>query len=165
MLGPDGAGLAGATVALVPGEGTAAVGRDDRLQADDQGRFAFEGLSEGPHQLFVDVAGFRSHTEVVQPGGPELVIRLEPAAVLRGLVRDALSGAPVPRFEVRLEDEASWSVRGWSSPDGRFLYDTLADAEHTLTVSAEGYRPAVLEGLRPAFGQAPELIVELTPGS
>src|SRR5262245_44255428 len=58
------------------------------------------------------------------------------------------SGAVVPAATINVENENNgWHATVLSNPQGFYVFPSLAPGEYTVTVEAQGFRPAVLEGL------------------
>lgn len=122
-------------------------GRSLRVEADQAGRFAFEGVLPGVPQrlLAADRAGAGTPVQiegVVIPADEsitDLEVILEQGARIRGLVVDG-SGAPVPNAMVALEgiSQEIWralrrSPLAVSDAEGMFEYSGLPGEQVTLT--------------------------------
>jgi protocatechuate 3,4-dioxygenase beta subunit len=123
------------------------------------GSFRFQGLPAGKYTIVASSAGFTPReVEGLDPGKTEHRIVLEPSAVLRGIVRDAANGAPIPRFRVGVspkdlpETQGGAAARRFLSnerdhadPEGRFTREDLAAGVVVVVVGAAGYVPARAE--------------------
>ena len=158
----DGRPASGASVTLVPGDGAAVITDQDRIPADDQGRFSFAGLAGGRVRLQVDHRGHVGWLDWVEPSTTELRIDLERAPVLRGQVLDARSGLPIPSYRIGIVNDVLSMTTNWSDDEGRFIVDTLEAGRYTLTIDASGYEQARLPDVSPSYGET-ELEIRLRP--
>jgi hypothetical protein len=130
-------------------------------QTDEQGRFEMDSLPAHP-QFRISKPGFTELMDVslrLDSPGP-LTIVLQPMGILRGRVVDAVSGKPLPHFNVwlnfgtgRRRSDVQWSMSGdlvypgrqFQSKDGTFtLKDLMNKMPVDLNVAAEGYFKTVL---------------------
>lgn len=166
----------------------------DRLPADERARgrkpdavtgrdgsFALDDLQRGvPHHLFVKADGYlgKEVRGVRPPGSGQVLVRLEPAAVLSGRVLDeagdAVSGAQVGlTWHAILEDDPERRPVGRplersavSNAEGRFEVADAPRGEVRLTVRAQGFIPAEEPKLAvPRPDSAPELTFVLRRGA
>ncbi|MCB9898961.1 MAG: carboxypeptidase regulatory-like domain-containing protein [Planctomycetes bacterium] len=154
--------LAGRVV-LLPAEGAASIAAEDGLDVGVDGAFELLGLEPGARRLWAASPGHVTRVEDVRPGGAEVLLTLEEAPRLSGLVRDASSGEPLGDFTVTARSARIETRQRFDAPDGRFVFDTLDDDEYALTVSAPGYEDGVVEGVRPVLGGGADVLVELRP--
>ncbi|MGW4564717.1 MFS transporter [Streptomyces sp. NPDC004561] len=108
----------------------------------DDGAFVLADLVPGSYTVAVNASGYRpaAHPVDVAPGAVEpLVIRLEPGARLRGVIRSA-TGTPLDDAKVTLLDSAG-NVIGTAvtGSDGAYGFTDLDGGEYT--VIASGYAP------------------------
>ena len=145
------------------------------------GSFALDDLQRGvPHHLFVKADGYldKEVRSVRPPGSGPVLVRLERAAALRGLVLDeegeAVSGAEIGlTWQMVLEDDPQRRPVGKptertavSNVDGRFEIADAPEGEVRLSVSAQGFLPAEEKKLTlPRPGSASELTFVLRRGA
>lgn len=143
LRGPGQSPVAGACVELRPQ--LSGAGRDleqagqRELTTDELGRFQFEGVQEGPHELLARSPwGVIEQLSVTRESGvgEEVVLRLAPPAALSGSVLDG-TGQPLSGAWLRLiaEDAEEYGKHGrWGWPetplaetdgDGRFVFEEL----------------------------------------
>lgn len=130
--------------------------------ADEQGRFELAGLPVEELRLACDAEGFVPARWVrLEAGAAYREIVLQPAARIAGTVVDALTGAPIREFSVRLRGDFESADKGAKGAGtGRVLrfddeqghWDTTAiplavGATADIEVSAEGRAPTVAVGL------------------
>ncbi|HEY4575335.1 MAG TPA: carboxypeptidase regulatory-like domain-containing protein, partial [Thermoanaerobaculia bacterium] len=119
---------------------------------DDEGGFAFDGVSPGPIAVYAQ-APHRQRAELknleVKPGqdlaGLEVV--LPPGAAVEGRVLSP-EGRPVPGAEVSVlepsqNDFSFSSLRATTDGDGQYRIEGIPPGKRTLEARAEGYRRAV----------------------
>jgi hypothetical protein len=119
-------------------------------RAGEDGSFRIPGLPRGTYTVIAEAPGFsRFEKAAVEAGEKNLRVVLIPSATLRGLVLDAATRAPVPRFRVqiaRLEEAAADPLamfgRDVTDAEGRFARDDLEGGKSRVTVSAHGYASA-----------------------
>jgi len=46
-------------------------------------------------------------------------------------------------------------TREWTDAEGRFVLEALEDRDHVITVSADGYEPRSVAGVRPTASREP----------
>lgn len=180
VVDPDGAGIAGAAVALRP-EGRPGFGGFDspRALTDARGEFRMEGLAPGIYALDASASGFapaeqaRATIEAgVDPA--EAVLRLREGRVVRGQVVDR-DRRPVAGAEIFVRSNArggplviefggapggAQEADAVSGADGRFTLRGLPDdTAARLTARAEGYASG-RAAVEPA---ASEVLITLTP--
>ncbi|MHC4935122.1 MAG: carboxypeptidase regulatory-like domain-containing protein [Planctomycetota bacterium] len=136
---------------------------------DPNGVFVVDQLSPGPVRVRVQASGFRSlDVEDIFPGEGAVVIELEVAHSLEGVVLDATTGAPIRRARLRAQrsDEDGGSGH-WTRSDaeGRFSFEALREGKYTLRADAEGYLPFRSDELRvPSPSEGSELLITLRAG-
>jgi protocatechuate 3,4-dioxygenase beta subunit len=159
---PDGKPVAGAVVLLSEEMPVSFGGRSElmnsnrfqRMTTDDEGSFAFDGVSPGPFHLRAQAAG-RQEAELrnleVKPGQDlaNLEIVLPPGAAIEGRVLSP-EGKPVSRAIVAVLQESAnrfvftpQSRAAAPDGDGRYRIDGVPPGQHTVEARAEGYRRAV----------------------
>ncbi len=125
-----------------------------RAVSDEEGRFVFDALPEGPTQIAVSRTGTPrfSYGTVRVPHASELVIFCDGARV-EGRVIDAESGAPIPGAvirgmhwgEHRAGSRAPSAFRVVSDESGRYVIDTVISATHfgmvAIDVAGRGLDP------------------------
>src|ERR1051326_1616904 len=110
-------------------------------------------------------------------GGTELVVNLVSNLVVSGTVRDAITGAPIPKFRVRAGkpdtrgpyfSEIDRFVLNFAGGEFRHVYDeavTICEKQgYLIRFEADGYEPFVSRLIAPDEGYA-ELKVDLRPAS
>jgi len=133
-------------------------------RGDAIGRFTFAGLEAGTVDLVALALGYEPGVlEGLVVGGERTLpveLRLDPGPAVGGFVRDADTGAPVPEALVTYRLGAVGATRvlpeGAELPEatcrsaatGSFRFARLGVREAGLSVEAEGYAPASLEGPR-----------------
>ncbi|MFH8408902.1 MFS transporter [Streptomyces sp. NPDC018019] len=135
--GTDGTPLDGGRVVLTDADGEVVA----TTTADAHGDWELSGLPPGELTLILSAAGHRPHARSLADTGTSVRqdVRLDPAAVLRGTVRDP-HGRPLPDAVVTLrEPDGSSAVRTVTGPDGTFAFTGLTGGARTLT--AAGYPP------------------------
>lgn len=114
---------------------------------DAEGAYELTGIAEGIYTVVADCEGY-SPVEVdhVVPGQAMPVIRLTPAAGLRGFVVDQLSGQPIANYKVRVQpasdQDPDWMGRFTKSiqdRDGMFEENSLEAGEYRVEIQAAGY--------------------------
>ncbi len=140
----------------------------------DDGRFELTQLPEGSFRV---VARAPRHepatTDDAQAGDDVSDLVLAPFCSLRGIVIDAATGAPVPRFQVRLGERLEegtgdfrerWEFRRRvDDAQGVFAYAEVPQREYRGSVRADAYMMA-RQIVRLEPGEERELRIELTPG-
>ncbi|MFL6231665.1 MAG: carboxypeptidase regulatory-like domain-containing protein [Thermoanaerobaculia bacterium] len=159
---PDGKPVAGASVSVSEEEPTSRGGRSHQRWTgrthsgvtDDEGGFAFDGVSPGPISLSAR-APRRQETELRNlevKAGQDLTnveVVLAPGATVEGRVLSP-EGRPVPGAEVSVaqpsQDNFGWSsLRATADGDGQYRIDGIPPGKRTLEARAEGYRRGVRE--------------------
>lgn len=124
----------GATVTLEPG--------DRRARSDPDGQFSLEGLVAGDYEVRIAAGSYRSERLEVElaageEGEMEPVILL-PGEEVRGVVRDAVSGAPVAGASVVITDPPGGGG-ALSDREGEFRLTADRDEALEIEVVADGY--------------------------
>jgi beta-lactamase regulating signal transducer with metallopeptidase domain/protocatechuate 3,4-dioxygenase beta subunit len=130
-------------------------------ETDAEGRFQFDSLpAKSPFSFQAQGYSEIPEKELPLDGDKEIVVKMKSQGVLKGLVVDAVTGVPVPRFTVRItfsqDRKADDPVAGlrselvdpgqeFVSAGGQFLVkDLIAGMPLQVTVLAEGYRRHVI---------------------
>lgn len=115
--------------------------------SDAEGRFTLQGLGPGRHLVAASREGFAQARAVVARAGEEAIIELDRGGAVRGVVREAGTGRPLPTFRV----EVRRGGRGWKlllaaatvvDASGRFELRDLPPGPVTIGASAPGHLPA-----------------------
>ncbi len=141
-------------------------------QTDGDGRFEWKSAPEGESEFYVYKQGFGQKRGVKAKAGPEdNIIRLSRIRKVIGVVGDAQTGKPVPRFTVMPatgdgEKLSSWSDssrKAFSDPEGHFTLDLDEEDHNVIQVGAEDHLPKT--SLLPApQGEFITVTVLLEPG-
>ncbi len=165
VLDPNGQRVSGAQV-LASGRVTVS------SVTGEDGHFTLQGLPEG---LYTVEASHPEHAtsrvEGVQTGAADVKLVLGLFGQVRGEVRDSVTRAPVPEFEVahtpgKQHLAAPWMMHGFTafaSPEGEFALEALPPGENTLVVKAPGYSASTLL-VEVTEGGVTQARIELTPG-
>ncbi len=151
VIGPDGQPRAGVFVCpyvrgedqYAPCEILGQPGAAQPYRTDGAGRFRLENLPAG--EILLDLWGTGVSYVRKQPcaAGTAVSIVMKSAGVIRGVVTDKRSGAPIRAFTVKLAIDGGapeGSGRTFSAADGRFLLDELnQDSSYTVAIDAAGY--------------------------
>ncbi len=145
VLEPDGTPSSGAFVTLTTEDGSRGVRM--MASADEEGRFAMSLLrmtDENPGRLTVNArnGGRGGEVQGVKPGEREVVVKLRPAAGVRGRVVHA-NGSPVKGFTVgiQLQNRGPFPQGNntWEFPGDRFeLRDVPAEPVRLVVRTADG---------------------------
>jgi len=118
----------------------------DRRQtsSDNSGRFEFQGIAEGD-VVFSAMAKGRtpaSKTFKVQPGMPDILLKVGVGSVIRGVVRTQ-AGEPISEVRVALENhgmnEPGYEFSTTTDANGRFLWDGAPNEEMSFYFGKSGY--------------------------
>jgi len=133
-------------------------------QTDENGRYALEGLTDGPKRLTVGDENF-SLSRVVTVSGDSSADFVLRGVSLSGLVTDAASGEPIKDVEVRAQagKVPSDSRHGVSDSQGRYAIDDLEAASYEVTAQHRGYQQKTQAV--PVEDSAVELDIALTRGT
>ncbi|MEZ5978848.1 MAG: carboxypeptidase-like regulatory domain-containing protein [Planctomycetota bacterium] len=139
----------------------------DTVRTDAEGRFRFERLTRGRFTLSVSPPGDGRSVEVETVTGAvleDIVVDEEALAkvVLFGVVRDAITGEPVPSFRVIPFVGEHGSHNDFEDESGAFELSGLPSGELMIDVQAEGYATRRLERRPFAVGRH-RIDVELAP--
>jgi hypothetical protein len=136
---------------IVQPAGTSVFTADGQVATDDDGRFAVAGLAAGKHSLNISASGYAHAFHEMEAGDPERTFVLTPSPKLHGAVSDAVTGAPVVRFALRLAVPNTISVSGDDDhAGGIFSADMNDDEPVEVTVTAVGYEPVTVQGVIPS---------------
>ncbi|MCU1278611.1 MAG: hypothetical protein JWM53_2157, partial [bacterium] len=139
VRGSDGSPVVGAAVRTAAGDIGPRLPADGAAVTDENGRFSVGGLAPGRHRVVAFAAGLATSDPVdvnaeAGHGTPEIVLRLQAASSIRGVVvdgSDPVAGATVsvPRFgEIPGGDAVTQS-------DGSFVLDAVPRGVVTLRVA------------------------------
>lgn len=158
VVSASGVPIAGARIL-----GRSEVERPRPAQSDAAGFFELGGLGSGTLDLQVRSDGYQTwRQEGVSTAVGELRIVMQPSFSLSGVVLDAETREPVARANLSLrsaegeiaDDNGPRGLgrrdgggRGRTNDEGAFTIDQLSAGTWTLTVEANGYLSAELEGL------------------
>lgn len=121
----------------------------DRATSDAEGRFTLAARAGLPHTLLAGGTGFARVVRTEVFAGDHLTLRLEPAASVKGVVRDAY-GAPVPEAWVAVLDAPHQNlVRAEAS--GTFVVAPLGSAPVRLAAYREGHGVGIVENVVPGW--------------
>jgi hypothetical protein len=115
------------------------------LQVGERGKTRarrIETVEETPKGETRSVIGFLVVVSALLLVGHTIMMEMQKRhVVVTGVVRDAVSGKPIPGARVS-DDEGTWeSHRGaWTDSSGRYRYTTRREEQH-LTAQAQGYQP------------------------
>lgn len=189
VVGPDGEAIAGARVAVSGGGGGPifTLSRGDSgsgVETGANGEFEIREAPEGSCTLSVRADGFARAETATTGGSTDLVVALQRAGSIRGLVLDAASGDPVREFEAWAEPSSSrvmrlggtktrfgsfgdetGRMRVSGAADGRFEIGGLDPGSYVVCVQAKGAAPGRSEPVTVAAAPAvAETIVRLKRG-
>lgn len=148
VVDAEGAAAGGAQIAISYGRGGFAQG-----QADDDGRFTIHGVAPaGPYTIAIQHFGHPPLTESEVELRGEHEYRLDPPGRIIGTITDAETGAPVTEYAYRLSGPVR--MRNVAvSLSGAIELDQLPPGGYALTVRAEGYETATVDGLMVGLGE------------
>lgn len=121
--------------------------RRHQVRTGADGRFEFAGLYPGEFEVraFHPADSEKKVTVRAESGGPDLVIVLDPdllpGVVIRGAVREAATGRPIPEFQIVPMIAGMGVHRTFADEHGRFEIAGLDPGEISLTIEAAGYAP------------------------
>jgi len=143
--------VAGAEVHLV--EGTRRYGPTRTARIDQQGRFSIEGLAAGLYKVMIaEPSGVTHSREIELQADKDILVDLNPPAVLAGTVVDAVTREPVagagliaivvdPEAEVAPGAEEEWIPAGFtqSNAQGEYRLEFVPRMATSLMVQRQGY--------------------------
>lgn len=181
VVDEEGKPVEGATVNVMPTLGTLRnvtlyPGNLRAASTDAEGRFRITELA-GP-QVAVqlrgpDGGGWAHNMNETVEVDREVDLVLERWKVIRGRVRDADTGEPVPAFTVKLKKGVGYydykrcdPGESFHSTEGRFLLEKLDPDRFTFSVEASGYISVLLGDVASATPEGGnEVLVEMTRGA
>ncbi len=126
---------------------------------DKQGEFKVPNIPKNDIKLSILKSGYIAVRDfVVGPSENEVLIRMNPALRVQGMVMDAQSDKPIPNFEISAVIESGGRSRT-SDPvtfaEGKYelTFDEARPESLRLQVSAIGYEPATSEEIKIDEGQ------------
>jgi hypothetical protein len=176
----DGTPIAGARVFGSPMANLAAT---RGTLSDAAGQFRVEWLpGERPLAVGVLVPGMPVQmVQGVEVGRDDIVVEFPMPGGLRGRVRRAAGGAPVPRFFIQLEaakQEEDWMMkmlraqvqRGlgpapFVSPEGAFEIPRVAEGTYAVVVTAPGFPEVRRASVQVIAGETVDVVVEVPEGN
>lgn len=174
VVGPDGAGVAGASVRVSgPARGGIVFSMADSdsglsgARTGANGEFEIREAPEGPCTLSVRAEGFARAEAESSGGSTDVVVSLQRMGTIQGIVFDSATGDPVPDFEAWAEPSSglgeislgssktrfgghgfssgSERVRVSGAADGRFEIGGLDPGSYVVRVEAKGAAPGASE--------------------
>jgi hypothetical protein len=166
----DGSSLEGVRISAHP------VSRDNRgivlgnylaIESDADGRFNYEGLAVGPHQLSFHREGYgRVKSTHMVGDDEEVTVELLRLPSIHGSVVDAATGGAIEEFTLvlslseRLPFGGDAAGRKLSDPEGRFEYvDPYLSGDFHLLALAAGYSTGCSEAINLENGQDADGVV------
>jgi RNA polymerase sigma factor (sigma-70 family) len=119
-----------------------------RATSGADGRFTLTPLDPVAYRVTATIASREvAAAQDVAPGTTDLLLRVPGSGRLRGQVRDAVTGAPVPNFSVVLFRKNAIEERLWAGftrydGQGAFEIEGLPAGPYRVTVVSEGRAPA-----------------------
>jgi RNA polymerase sigma factor (sigma-70 family) len=116
--------------------------------SDLEGRFTLSGLEAGGYTVVAEARDLVPAQSEAQVGAEGLRLQLSRGGTIRGRVRDARTGAPVPAFTIEIARRtgplARTDFRGLTVFDGTgdYALQGLAPGTYQVTALARGYAPA-----------------------
>lgn len=175
-------GIGRATVTLLRRERLPAVSTPKIHAFEGTERFSIHPVKPGTYDVFVELDGHapwrRAGLEVAAEETVEIAVDPMRGASVQGRVLSA-SGAPIENALVIVEDEvpaqviafdgddARWSARARTDPDGAFRLEHVSPGAHVLRATAAGHAAAwhALPAERSAREAGQEIVLRLdTPG-
>lgn len=184
VLDSEGRVVEGATIDYRQDDGTLAALADQRATATTKtgadGRFVIRGLADVAGLLRVSKHGMRSASmSELAPGGEELVIRLDPAAIIHGVVTTPAGASPetfdvIPatrgRFGIRsrgrmqvVYGEEAAAAAGVTSSPGLFAVTQVPDSDVVLRIRSSGFSDEIIGPFRVPAGGSHDASVQLSP--
>lgn len=134
----------------------------DVTTTGEDGRFCLEKLSPGKYTIAVRAQGYKAgRGDREDTGKTDLLIEMQPQAVLRGKVIDAATGEPVASFRLTLrttyegeEQTSKTDIRSdVKNPDGEFELSDIPQGSYVVEAESAGYAPSFSEPFRVNQGQ------------
>lgn len=151
VLGPNNAGLAGATVTAVGFNSSIQTGRG-QVTSNESGEFTFEDLSPGDYNVIATLKGYR--LEKPQRGhtnGDRIILEMFREASVCGTVVDAATNAPIPIFSCRLRIHygegmpsapLDLNFQQVDNPKGEYCIEGVGQATYVVEAQAPGFAPS-----------------------
>jgi RNA polymerase sigma factor (sigma-70 family) len=135
-------------------------------KTDDAGRFVWDSAPSSPQSFYIGMSGYAViRGRKLAPGPDEHKIVLSKRQSLRGTVKNAATGAPVPEFFVMPASGSAGELSSWSLSDERNFKNGVFEIElgevgySVARIRADGFFTQILE--LPPAGR--ELVAELKP--
>ncbi|MBI4603179.1 MAG: carboxypeptidase regulatory-like domain-containing protein [Planctomycetes bacterium] len=136
----------------------------DPATTGPDGRFAFDGVPEGPCDIVASADGYVRAGRKDVPGGTEdLVIALEPEAVIEGKVVADVDGAPVADATVACGRPGADPFEARTDPEGRFVLREFPGGSYRVTAGHAAYLPSGETEIEARSGERVEDIVLRLP--
>ena len=143
--------LAGGDLHVI--EGTRSYGRARTVRIDQQGRFHIDGLAAGSYKVMIAEPNGVTHSrEIELQADQDILVDLNPSAVLAGTVIDAVTREPVaganlvaivvdPEAELAPGAEEEWIPAGFtqSNANGEYRLEFAPRMTTSLMVQRQGY--------------------------
>jgi hypothetical protein len=146
--------------AAISGEEVTASGH-----SDSTGKFTLENVPAGPRKLTASLKGWISDAKTVDAAEPgEIVIEMRRSEGLEVRARDGITGTPLARVSVRIQDGTGRTVASSSvTLDGQGVGEApvVPAGVYTVFLGGPGYAPARVDG---AAVPGPAVAASLTPG-
>jgi RNA polymerase sigma factor (sigma-70 family) len=132
-----------------------------RQYEDPAGAFSVDGIPPGAWTVAVRTRGFAGWSQDVSVAPGEearLEAKLERGTILRGVVVDADSGAPVPGVAITIEDKLCGrlpisGIRDWTGDDGAFAFGGIVPGSYWFTSHHPDYCSEGNERIRIKVGE------------
>lgn len=138
--------------------------------SDAAGRYRFEGLRAGGHQLWADALGYARGEKIdIQPGPDDVDFVLVRGARIEGKIVRKRDGAPAERVVIacRSATDQDWTPRGQASvvPDGTFAIVGVPAGRYRIDARAHGLAEGRSDELDLAEGETRAgVVIALTEG-
>lgn len=130
-------------------------------ETDSRGRFEIGGVpAEGPYRVHVEHHAHAATDTNLDVVHDHHVFELAPQSVVRGLVRDRLTNAPIQEYAYEVAGPLRRRARA-GSVSGAIEVDQLVAGEYAIEVFAEGYAPEGVAGIRLERGETREGVIFL----
>ena len=166
----DGSPIAGARLRLLPlregkAGGPSILATSD---SDEKGEFSLGPLRPFPHLVRLEVAApGLAQGQMNTFVGATVAIRLRRAGTLRGCVRSAESGSPLPAASIRVVGRRTGWL-GWAeaAPDGSYLLEGVPEDSYGIQARVATVGAGEADGIEVRDGKASEMDVWVaaTPG-